>query len=206
LHFCDYLPFQENQALYLNNLKPPLPKDDLYQVLLKLACWFWRRFLKIFSVFLLFCYYLPMEKGNPLHFNNLESPSPKDDLCQFWLKLAQWFWRRSQKCKSLQTDGRHDGKTDDGQRAIRIDHLSSQLRWAKKVAAYGPKNTEDIYLVNRQDIHGLIHARIHRGKENTPGCGARGTGPPPLTMISLVTRLALCLAKTVANAQLLKRK
>ena len=25
---------------------------------------------------------------------NLESPSPKDALCQDWLKLAQWFWRR----------------------------------------------------------------------------------------------------------------
>ena len=24
----------------------------------------------------------------------LESPSPKDALCQDWLKLAQWFWRR----------------------------------------------------------------------------------------------------------------
>ena len=23
-----------------------------------------------------------------------ESPSPKDASCQFWLKLAQWFWRR----------------------------------------------------------------------------------------------------------------
>jgi hypothetical protein len=25
---------------------------------------------------------------------------------------AQWFWRRSQKCTSLQTDGRTDVKTD----------------------------------------------------------------------------------------------
>ena len=24
----------------------------------------------------------------------LESPSDKDALCQDWLKLAQWFWRR----------------------------------------------------------------------------------------------------------------
>jgi hypothetical protein len=24
----------------------------------------------------------------------LESPSPKDYVFQFWLKLAQWFWRR----------------------------------------------------------------------------------------------------------------
>jgi hypothetical protein len=97
-----------------------------------LACWFWRRrFLKILSVFLLFCYYLPLERGNPLPLNKLESPPPKDDLCQVWLKLAQWFWRRSQKCKSLQTDRRTDGQTDDGQKAIRIAHLSFQLRWAK---------------------------------------------------------------------------
>jgi hypothetical protein len=59
-----------------------------------LAGWFWRRFLKIFSVFLLFRYYLPLEKGYPLHLNNLISPTPKDDLFQIWLKLAQWFWRR----------------------------------------------------------------------------------------------------------------
>ena len=35
-----------------------------------------------------------MEKGRALHLNKLESPSPKDTLCQVWLKLAQWFWRR----------------------------------------------------------------------------------------------------------------
>jgi hypothetical protein len=42
---------------------------------------------------LLFRYYLPLEKGYPLGLNKLESLSPKDDLCQVWLKLAQWFWR-----------------------------------------------------------------------------------------------------------------
>jgi hypothetical protein len=68
-------------------------------------------FYKIFSVFLLFCDYFPLEKGNPLHLKNLKSPPPKDDLCQVWLKLAQWFWRRNQKCKSLQTDGRTDRRT-----------------------------------------------------------------------------------------------
>ena len=26
--------------------------------------------------------------------NELESPSPTDIMCQVWLKLAQWFWRR----------------------------------------------------------------------------------------------------------------
>jgi hypothetical protein len=87
--FLWYLPFEEDLALYLNNLEFPLPKDDLYQLWLKLACWFWRRrFKKKFSVFLLFCDYLPLEKGNPLPSNNLKSPPPKDDLCQVWLKLA----------------------------------------------------------------------------------------------------------------------
>jgi hypothetical protein len=61
---------------------------------LKLACWFWRRFLKIFSVFLLFCDYLTLEKNNPLHLNNALSPPLKDNLCQAWLKLVQWFCRR----------------------------------------------------------------------------------------------------------------
>jgi hypothetical protein len=28
LHSYDYLPFEEDLALYLNNLKSPLPKDD----------------------------------------------------------------------------------------------------------------------------------------------------------------------------------
>ena len=28
-----------------------------------------------------------------LHLNKLEFPSPKDALCQIWLKLAQLFWR-----------------------------------------------------------------------------------------------------------------
>jgi hypothetical protein len=30
LHFCDYLTFEDDLALYMNNLESPLPKDDLY--------------------------------------------------------------------------------------------------------------------------------------------------------------------------------
>jgi hypothetical protein len=32
LYFCDYLPFEEDLALYLNNLESPLSKDNLYKV------------------------------------------------------------------------------------------------------------------------------------------------------------------------------
>jgi hypothetical protein len=48
----------------------------------------------MFSVFLLFRYYLPLETDYPLSVNKLESPLPKNGLCQVCLKLAQWFWRR----------------------------------------------------------------------------------------------------------------
>jgi hypothetical protein len=131
LHFWDYLALEEDLALYLNKLEFPSPKDNVYQVWLNLACWFWRRrFLKCFSVFLLFCYYLLLERGNSLHLIKLESPPPKDDLCQVWFKLAQRFWRRSRKCKSLQID-----RQTDGQKAIRIVHLRFQLRWAKMLFA-----------------------------------------------------------------------
>ena len=76
-------------------LESPSPKDALCQDWLKLAQWFWRRrFLSFVNVFSLFRNYLPLEKGGALHLNKLESPSPKDALCQVWLKLAQWFWRR----------------------------------------------------------------------------------------------------------------
>jgi hypothetical protein len=81
LHCCDYLLFEEDLALYLNKIEFPSLKDNLYQVWLNLDCWFWRRFFKIFSIFLLFRYYLPLEKGYPLLLNKPETPWPKDDLC-----------------------------------------------------------------------------------------------------------------------------
>jgi hypothetical protein len=73
LHFCDYFSFEEDLALYLNELEFTLPKDNLYQVWLNLS---WRRFIKIFNALSLFRYYLPLEKGVFIHLN----PSSKDDL------------------------------------------------------------------------------------------------------------------------------
>ena len=32
LHFCDYLPFEADLALYLNKLESHSPKDNLYNV------------------------------------------------------------------------------------------------------------------------------------------------------------------------------
>jgi hypothetical protein len=122
-HFCDYLPFEEDLALDFYNFKSPLPKGDLYQVWLKFACWFPKRFFTIFSVFSLFRYYLSLGKGVVHHLYNSESPLPTDDLCQLWLKLAQWFWRRSLKCKSF-TDRQTDRQMTDNRRS------EIQLSWA----------------------------------------------------------------------------
>jgi hypothetical protein len=44
LHFYNYLPFEEDLALYLNYFEFPSPKNFLYQVWLKLTYYFWRRF------------------------------------------------------------------------------------------------------------------------------------------------------------------
>ena len=68
-------------------------------------------FFNFINVFSLFRNYLPLEKGGALHLNKFESPSPKDALCQVWLKLAQWFWRRRWKCEKF-TDRRTDRQTD----------------------------------------------------------------------------------------------
>ena len=66
---------------------------------------FFNNFVHVFS---LFHSYIPLEKGVALHLKKLESPSPKDALCQVWLKLAQ-FWRRSRKCEKFS-----HRQTDDG--------------------------------------------------------------------------------------------
>ena len=80
--------------------------------------------------FSLFLNYLSLEKGRALHLNKLEFPSPKDALCQVWLKLTQWFWRRRWKCEKFTT--MPTTTTDNGQILIRKAHLSLQLMWAKK--------------------------------------------------------------------------
>ena len=79
--------------------------------------------------FSLFRNYLPLEKGRALHFNKLESPSPKNALCQVWLKLAQWFWRRRWKCEKFtdrQTDRRTDGRRTTGDQKSSLE-LSAQV-------------------------------------------------------------------------------
>ena len=89
-----HIPLEKGRALHLDKLESLSAKDALCQVMLKLALWFLRRtFFNLVNVFLLFPDYLPLGKGRAIHLNKLEPPSPKDALCQVWLKFAQWFWK-----------------------------------------------------------------------------------------------------------------
>jgi hypothetical protein len=66
-------------------------------------------------------------KGYPLHLKNLESSPRKDHMCQVWLTFGQWFWRRSRKCKSLQTDRQTDIQKD---KWTPDNGRSEKLTWA----------------------------------------------------------------------------
>ena len=112
-----------------NKLESPLYQEAFIWISAFLAQWFLRRFLNDTTLFLHFRDYLPFDGGLVLHLNKLEFNSPKDDLYQVWLNLAQWFWRRRWKCEKFTTP---TTTTDNRQILIRKAHLSLQLRWANK--------------------------------------------------------------------------
>jgi hypothetical protein len=73
----------------LNKLESPYVPSliDFGQLVLE------KKIFKKISVYF-YCFAIISQKGYPLSWNKFESPSPQDDLCQVWLKLAQWFWRK----------------------------------------------------------------------------------------------------------------
>ena len=119
--FCNYLPLEKDGIFHLNKLESVSLKDDLYQVLLKLAKWFWWRWFLNLSMYFRYFSLSPLGKKRGLHLNKLESPSvvlekmifqirqcifviispwndvvlhfPSNDLYQAWLTLAQFLRR-----------------------------------------------------------------------------------------------------------------
>jgi hypothetical protein len=81
-----------------------------------------KHFQYIFTLLLL----SPLRERQSPSFEQFRIPFPQDDLCQIWLKLAQWFWRRSRKCKSLQTDKLTDGRRTMGDQNSSLE-LSAQV-------------------------------------------------------------------------------
>ena len=88
-----YLPLEKGLALHLKKSESASLKDALNQVRLKFALWFLRKkLLKFVNVISLFLYYIPLDKGVALFWNKLESPIPKDALCQGFKFLKKKFF------------------------------------------------------------------------------------------------------------------
>ena len=151
-----YLPLEKGWAHHLNKFESPSPKEAtcMNQVWLTLVQSFLRRrfFLISSMYFLLFRNYLPLEKGGAFHLNKLDSPSPKDALCQVWLKfypLGVWRW----KCEKFTTTPTTT-TTDNWQILIRKAHLSlgsGELKNLKKrscIFLFWMKTNEKTYIKN----------------------------------------------------------
>lgn len=93
--------------------------------------WYLRRFFENSNQVFIILRNFPFKDDVTLHFKkkHLESPSPKYALCQIVLKLGQWLWKRSRKCKKFK-DGETDRETDRRIDASRTKKLSEKLTWA----------------------------------------------------------------------------
>ena len=97
-------------VLHWTNLNPLLPKmhcgrfgwhwpggfDNLVKIVLE----------KNISKFIMYITYLwlsPLVQGRGPSFEETWIPFTKDVLCQVWLKLILWFWRREWKCEKFTT-------------------------------------------------------------------------------------------------------
>ena len=97
-HYFELSPLGKGGTVHLNKLEFTSSKNDLCQVRLKFAQWFWRRRILDFVIAISqFRNFLPLEKGGPFIWTNLTSLNSKDDLCSIGLKLARWFGRRLYK-------------------------------------------------------------------------------------------------------------
>ena len=78
-----YLPLKRSLAVHQNRLKFLSPKYALFQVMLKLAQWFWEKRLLNFVKLFYYCFPLEQDVALQLFF------SYQDALCQVWLKLVE---------------------------------------------------------------------------------------------------------------------
>ena len=94
--FRNYLPLEKGGGLFSEQTWIPLTQRWSVPSWFKLIQWFGKRwfFVQIRQCVFAISLLSPLGKGRALYLNKLESPSPKDDLCQVWLNLTKWFLRR----------------------------------------------------------------------------------------------------------------
>ena len=99
---CNSLPFEKGLDLHIKKLNPMF-----------CAKFGWKcpngsgeENFKKFSIMYVFYFAIisNLRRAWPFNCRKCESSSPKDALCQVWLKLDQLFWRRRWKSEKLVTD------------------------------------------------------------------------------------------------------
>ena len=101
----------------MNNFCSSSNKVSTHYITWLFSFWIWRRRCLKFAWFWPFGA-LPLgpHGGHTYYLNNFESPTPKDDSCQVWLKSNHAFSRRRWKCKKFTDDGRRTTTTHDARR------------------------------------------------------------------------------------------
>ena len=116
----------------MNNFCSSSNKVSTHYITWLFSFWIWRRRCLKFAWFWPYGA-LPLgpHGGHTYYLNNFESPTPKDDSCQVWLKFNHAFSRRRWKCKKFTDDGRRT--THDARKRTAIAHSSLRLGWAKNI-------------------------------------------------------------------------
>ena len=109
-------PIGATPGTVMNNFYSSPNKVSTHYIILLFSFWIWRRRYLKFAWFWPFGA-LPLgpHGGHTYNLNNFESPTPKDDSCQVWLKSNHVFSRRRWKCKKF---------THDARKRTAIAHLS----------------------------------------------------------------------------------
>ena len=106
-------PIGATLGTVMNNFYSSPNKVSTHNIIWLFSFWLWRRRCLKFAWFWPFGA-LPLgpHGGHTYYLNNFESPTPKDDSCQGWLKSNHAFSRRRWKCKKF-TDDAQWTKTDN---------------------------------------------------------------------------------------------
>ena len=176
-------PIGDTLGTAMNNFCSSSNKVSTHYITWLFSFWIWRRRCLKFAWFWPFGA-LPLgpHGGHTYYLNNFESPTPKDDSCQVWLKSNHAFSRRRWKCKKFTDDGRRT--TDDGRKRTAIAHSSLRLRWAKNLILLKTSSTLSYHLTqpqytkhpNMQVLSSNLMSvadRLHPGPNSIPHCHLR---------------------------------
>ena len=138
---------------YFSNFNRPHVPDDLCKDSAPRHSRFWRRrFLKVFN----YIWALrPTWSTDRNHFSNLSFPQPKKAPYEIWAKLVQGLLRR--RVLKMLTDGRTDGRTDDGRKVITIAHLEQS---SGELNMFTPVNPFFLYMtlgLPGSSMNGLVN-------------------------------------------------